>query len=118
MPNNCTERKCGHVNTTHVIATAVSSALYKMRRVSQYRRESATERLNSSIPREYEFLQMCVKYFVLQRPTIASSTHLIFGDVASSSTSVASSDLLQMPGQHKSQSMRSLNPRPLKIIGT
>src|SRR5690348_13637591 len=69
MPNSCTERKCGHVNTTHDIATAVSSALYRMRRVSQYRRESATERLNSSILKEYEFLQMCVKYFVLQRTT-------------------------------------------------
>src|SRR5690242_7968380 len=67
MPNSCTERKCGHVNTTHDIATAVSSALYRMRRVSQYRRESATERLNSSILKEYEFLQMCVKYFVVQR---------------------------------------------------
>src|SRR6516164_1453212 len=49
MPIKWTERKCGHVSTTHDSATAVRTALYKMRRDSQYRRASATECLNSSI---------------------------------------------------------------------
>src|SRR5437870_2356622 len=53
MPINWTERKCGHVSTTHDPATAVRTALYKTRRGSQYRRASATERLNSSIVKEY-----------------------------------------------------------------
>ena len=37
---------------------------------------------------------------------------------ASSSASVTALDLVQTPGGHRVQSVSSLNPRPLKIIGT
>ena len=48
IPISWTERKCGHVSTTHNTAAVVSMALYKTRRGSQYRKASATECLKSS----------------------------------------------------------------------
>ena len=57
MPINWTERKCGHVSTTHNTATVERTALYKTRRGSQYRRASATECLKSFTLTSYQTLK-------------------------------------------------------------